>query len=55
MTTPRSYIELDRVKFPGPGRYEEYRYNETPKWSLRPITNPERTDRIKKYSIRPHN
>jgi hypothetical protein len=27
LTTPRSYIELDRIKFPGPGRYDELRYN----------------------------
>jgi hypothetical protein len=54
LTTPRSYIELDRVKFPGPGRYNEYRYNETPKWTMRPITNPERTPLSMKYSTKPH-
>ena len=37
-TTPRSYIELDRIKFPGPGNYDEYRVNATPKWTMRPIT-----------------
>jgi hypothetical protein len=31
-----SYIDLETKKTPGPGRYEEFRYNESPKWSLRP-------------------
>lgn len=29
-----SYIQLEPYKVPGPGRYEEFRYNESPKWSL---------------------
>ena len=29
-----SYIDLEQKKVPGPGRYEEIRYNETPRWSL---------------------
>ena len=37
-TRPRSYIELDRIKFPGPGNYDEYRYRDTPRWTMRPIT-----------------
>ena len=35
-------MELDRIKFPGPGRYDELRYNDTPKWTMRPVNNPER-------------
>ena len=52
-TTPRSYIQLDRIKFPGPGRYDEYRYNETPKWTMRPVTNPERTAHAMQCLTRP--
>ncbi len=34
-----SYIDLELVKVPGPGRYDQFRYNETPKWSIRPKVN----------------
>lgn len=33
---PMSYIDLEQAKVPGPGRYEEFVLNETPKWSMRP-------------------
>lgn len=36
-----SYIDIEAVKTPGPGRYEEFRYNESPRWSLRPRTSSE--------------
>lgn len=42
MTQPRSFIDLEKVKTPGPGRYEEFRYNETAKWSMRPQTKSAR-------------
>ena len=48
-TTPRSYIELDRIKFPGPGRYEEFRVNSSPKWTMRPVT---KEDLYEKTTIR---
>lgn len=34
-------MELDRIKFPGPGRYDELRVNSSPKWTMRPITKEE--------------
>lgn len=37
-----SYIDLEKVKVPGSGTYDEFRYNETPKWSMRPRTSQER-------------
>ena len=36
-----SYVDLEQAKVPGPGRYDEYRFNETPKWSMRPRTSSE--------------
>lgn len=38
-----SYIELEPYKVPGPGRYEEFRYNESPKWSLHDRVSSEST------------
>lgn len=38
-----SYIDIDPQKVPGPGRYDEFRYNESPKWSLRPRVSSECT------------
>ena len=37
-----SYIDIDPLKVPGPGRYDEFRHNETPKWSMRPRTSTDR-------------
>ena len=34
-----SYIDIEQAKVPGPGRYEEFKLNETPKWSMRPRTS----------------
>ena len=38
-TAPMSYIDLEQAKVPGPGGYDEFRYNQTPKWSMRPKTS----------------
>ena len=38
-----SYIDLESTKVPGPGRYDELRKNETPKWSMRPRTSTDRS------------
>lgn len=38
-------MELDRIGFPGPGRYEEYRENLSPKWTMRPITKQDLFER----------
>ena len=38
-----SYIEIEPGRMPPPGRYDEYRYNESPKWSMRPRTSSEST------------
>lgn len=34
-----SYIDLEKAKVPGPGRYEEHRKRDTPYWSMRPRTS----------------
>lgn len=39
-----SYIDLEQKKMPGPGRYEEYRRNDSPKWSMRPKVSQDRTN-----------
>jgi hypothetical protein len=36
-----SYIPLEAFKNPGPGRYEESKRNDSPKWSLRSRTGSE--------------
>lgn len=43
---PMSYIDLEQKKMPGPGRYEEFRHNDSPKWSLRPKVSQDRKDFI---------
>ncbi len=48
-TAPRGHIDLDPLKVPGPGRYDEFRYNESPKWTMRPIT---KSDLFQKTTIR---
>ena len=42
-TAPMSYIDLEQAKVPGPGRYDEFRYNDTAKWSMRPRVDSDRT------------
>lgn len=47
---PMSYVDLEAKKTPGPGRYEEFRYNESPRWSLRPRTQSECISYFIQYS-----
>ena len=47
-----SYIDLEQGKVPAPGNYNEYRYNESPKWSMRPRTSSESMDSVSKFSRR---
>ena len=48
-----SYIDLEQPKVPGPGRYEEFRYNDTPNWSMRPRVNSERMKFLMKFILKP--